>query len=117
MRDVRARPAAAVERIDPRPDPVDRLAHRAAILQGAAAVPWRVHAQKLDQRHDVAALDPHVAVHEGLGRAEPRVEDDAAHRLAADEANRDLRKTGRRRADMGSEEHTSALPSTMRHSY
>src|SRR3546814_17915512 len=44
MRDVRARPAAAVERIDPRPDPVDRLAHRAAILQVAAADPWPVPA-------------------------------------------------------------------------
>src|SRR3546814_9068607 len=100
MRDFRSRAATTVDRIDTRHEPVRRLAGDAAILQLAAAIPWRVHAEKLDQFHDVAALDSQVAVHEGLGRAEPRVEDDPTHRLAADEADNDLGKTGCRGAEI-----------------
>ena len=98
MRDVRPRAAAAVDRIHARFDPIDRLTHRPLVLEFGAPIPRRVHAQQRDQLHDVALLDQHLAVHEGFGRAEPRVEDDAAHPLAAGEADRNLGETGRRRA-------------------
>ncbi len=99
MRDVRARTAAAIDRVYSRLDPVGGLADRAALLQLAAPVPGRIRAKKLDQLHDIALVDPHFAVHERLSRAEPRIEDDPAHALPTREPYRHVGKTGRGSAE------------------
>src|SRR3546814_10015493 len=94
MLDVGARPALAVDRTDPRRHPFGAPPEPRLVEQLRAAIPRRVHANERDEFHDVALDQLHLAVHEGLGGAEPRVEEDAR-----------------------SEEHTSELQSLMRISY
>src|SRR5690606_15052716 len=60
------------------------------VLELCAAIPRRVRPDEGDQLHDVTALDPHLTIHEGLGSAKPRVEDDPAHALATGEADRHI---------------------------
>ena len=99
MRDIRARRAPAIDRIEPRLHPLDPFAERGLVLELCAAVPWRVRAQQADQLHDIALHDLHLAVHEGFGGAEPRIEDDAAHPLSRGKTDRHFGIAGGRRAE------------------
>jgi len=99
MRDVRARRAPAVDRIQPRPDPLEPFAERGLVLELCAAVPRRVRAQQADQLHDIALNDLHLAVHKGFGGAEPWIEDDAAHPLSRGKTHRHFGIAGGWRAE------------------
>src|SRR3546814_5394459 len=93
MLDVGARPALTVDRADPRRHPFGAPPEPALVEQLRPAIPRRIHANERDELHDVALDQLHLAVHERLGGAEPRIE-----------KNR-------------SEEHTSELQSLMRISF
>ena len=68
-------------------------AEQAWPAQLPAPVPRLVGADELYELHDVAALDPQPAIHEGLGRAEARIEQHLARRPGVGEADRDLGET------------------------
>src|SRR3546814_8564092 len=92
MLDVGARPALTVDRADPRRHPFGAPPEPALVEQLRPAIPRRIHANERDELHDVALDQLHLAVHERLGGAEPRIEKNAAHSLSAGEADGDFGK-------------------------
>src|SRR3546814_18736023 len=87
MLDVGARPALTVDRADPRRHPFGAPPEPALVEPLRPAIPRRIHANERAELHDVALAQLHLAVHEPLGGADPRIEKNAAHSLSVGAAD------------------------------